>query len=87
MQDFCNEIVEQIKASRDERDLIQVINNSMWLLRKERNSFNEAGYVMNMIVSLRAVLPETSSTRVTNNTKLAIAIFRQLQQERQGHIF
>jgi len=87
MQDFCNEIIEQIKVAPDEKDLIQVINNSMWLLRTERNSFNEAGYVMNMIVSLRAVLAEAPTMRVNNNTKLAIAIFRQLQRERQGHIF
>jgi hypothetical protein len=85
MQDFCNDIIEQIKASPNERDLIQVINNSMWSLRKERNSFNEAAYVMNMIVSLRASLAESSSMPANNNTRLAIAIFSQFQQER--HMF
>jgi len=86
MQDFCNEIIDQIRTAPNEKDLIQVINNSMWLLRTKSNSFNEAGYVMNMIVSLRTVLAETSSSQDDDNSKLAIAIFRQLQRERHSNI-
>jgi hypothetical protein len=41
--------------------------------------------VMNMIVSLRASLAESSSMPANNNTRLAIAIFSQFQQER--HMF
>lgn len=87
MQDFCNNIIDRIKQAENEKDLIQVINDSMWMLRRQRNSFNEAGYIMNMIVSLRSVSDEASSAAVINNTRLAAAIFRQLQREHQGNVF
>lgn len=84
---FCNDIVEEIKSAESEKDLIKVITNSITKLRKVRNSFNETGYVMNMIVTLRAVHPENLPAHTLDNIKLAIAIFRQFQREHPDRVF
>jgi hypothetical protein len=84
---FCTEIVDEIKRAESEKDLIDVITNSMTKLRRVRNSFNEAGFMMNMIVTLRTVQPEHVSARALNNVKLAIAIFRQFQKDNPGNVF
>lgn len=73
--------------AKDEADLIHVISASLSRLRKERNSFNETGYIMNMIVSLRAMSTSDLSTGSVDNIKLATAIFRQLQNQSQQRIF
>lgn len=83
METFCTETITDIKMAKDEADLVHVISASLSRLRKERNSFNEAGYIMNMIVSLRAMNTSDLSTESIDNVKLAIAIFRQLQSESQ----
>lgn len=69
--------------AKDEADLIHVISASLSRLRKERNSFNETGYIMNMIVSLRAMSTSDLSKGSIENIKLATAIFRQLQSQSQ----
>jgi hypothetical protein len=81
MEAFCSEIVAEIKKAKSEAELINVISHSMSQLRKDRNSFNESGYIMNMIVSLRCTKPEDVTTETFNNVNLAIAIFRQFQKE------
>jgi hypothetical protein len=83
MEAFCRETISDIKSARDEADLIHVISSSMSRLRRERNSFNESGYIMNMIVSLRAMKTNDLSTGSVDNINLATAIFRQLQIERR----
>jgi hypothetical protein len=88
MQDFCNEVIEQIKTAQTEHELSQVINNSFRSLRRKRNSFNEAGYMIHMIVSLRAARAEASPTTTSaSNMKLAVAIFQQLQKDRRVQVF
>jgi hypothetical protein len=87
METFCREIVTDITQARDEADLIHVITVSLSRLRKERNSFNETGYIMNMIVSLRAINTNDLSRRSIDNIKLATAIFRQLQRQSRQPIF
>jgi hypothetical protein len=69
--------------AKDEADLIHVISASLSRLRKERNSFNDTGYIMNMIASLRAMNTNDLSTGSIDNIKLATAIFRQLQVKRR----
>ena len=88
MEAFCSEIVAEIKAAQNEAELIKVIGNSMSELRHKQNSFNESGYIMNMIASLRATYPiGDHSTEIIENIKLAIAIFREFQRERKERIF
>jgi hypothetical protein len=88
MEGFCSEIVEEIKAAKNEAELIKVIGNSLSGLRHKQNSFNESGYIMNMIASLRASHPTGDhSTDIIDNIELAIAIFKQFQIERKERIF
>jgi hypothetical protein len=87
METFCRETITDIKMAKDEADLIHVISASLSRLRKERNSFNETGYIMNMIVSLRSMNTGDLSTGSIDNIKLATAIFRQLQTENRQRIF
>jgi hypothetical protein len=87
MDVFCREIVGEIKAARSETELIKVISHSMSQLRIDRNSYNETGYVMNMLVSLRAMDASGLSTETQNNLKLAIAIFREFQKENRERIY
>ena len=84
METFCKETIADIKMAKDEADLIHVISASLSRLRKERNSFNETGYIMNMIASLRAMNTSDLSTASVDNIKLATAIFRQLKIERRS---
>ena len=83
METFCKETITDIKMAKDEADLIHVISASLSRLRKERNSFNERGYIMNMLASLRAMNTSDLSPGSVDNIKLAAAIFRQLQVERR----
>ncbi len=89
MEEFCRETVTDIKTARNEADLVHVISASLSRLRKERNSFNESGYITHMIVSLHASASTTTSLPADSieNIKLACAIFRQLQNERRDRIF
>lgn len=87
MEAFCNEVVTEIKRAESEVELISVIGNSLSRLRKERNSFNERGYIVNMIVSLQAMDTQYVSVEALDNVRLAIAIFRQLQKEIRERIF
>jgi hypothetical protein len=81
MEHYCKEVIDDIKTAKNESELIRVISSSMTQLRKEKKSYNEAGYIMNMIVSLRARDTQDPSMETLNNVQLAIAIFRQLQKE------
>jgi hypothetical protein len=81
METFCRETITDIKMAKDEADLIHVIRASLSRLRKERNSFNETGYIINMIASLRAMNTSDLPTVSVDNIKLATAIFRKLQIE------
>lgn len=88
MEAFCNKVVEEIKAAENELELMRVIGSSMWMLRKQRNSYNESGYILNMIASLRATQPAGEhSARTLEMIGLAIDIFRQLQKDRHERIF
>lgn len=80
MEAFCTEITMEIKSAKSEADLIKVIGHSMSRLRKERHSFNESGYLMNMILSLRNTQSSDLSKESLNNIELAIAIFMQFQK-------
>ena len=86
MEAFCSEIVAEIKAAKNETELIKVISHSMSQLRIDRNSYNETGYIMNMIVSLRTMEASGLSSETQNNLKLAIAIFREFQKENRERI-
>lgn len=86
MEAFCNEIVAEIKAAKNETELIKVIGHSMSQLRRDRNIYNESGYIMNMIVSLRTIEASGSPSDTQNNLRLAIAIFRELQKENRERI-
>jgi hypothetical protein len=81
MEAFCSEIIAEIKVAKSEAELINVLSRSMSQLRKERNSYNESGYIMNMIVSLRSTKQGDVTAETLNNVKLAIAILRQFQKE------
>ncbi|MBA4057377.1 MAG: hypothetical protein C0490_21870 [Marivirga sp.] len=87
MEAFCTEIITEIKAAKSETELIKVIAHSMSVFRKERRSFNESGYLMNMIVTLRTTNPTDLSTGMLDNINLAVAIFTQLQRESRERIF
>lgn len=86
MEIFCNEILTEIKSAKSETELIKVIRGSISQFRTNRNSFNETGYIMNMIASLRTSEQEILSSQILNNVKLAIAIFGQLQKENRERI-
>lgn len=86
MEAFCSEIVTDIKSAKSEADLIKVIGGSMARLRKERHSFNESGYLMNIILCLRNTNPQNLSKEALNNIQLAIAIFMQFQRETSDRI-
>lgn len=76
----------EIKSASSEADLIKVIGNSMSQFRKKRNSFNESGYILNMIVALRSVNADGLSADTLDNIRLAAAIFTQFQQETRDRI-
>jgi len=86
MEAFCNEIVAEIKAAKNETELIKVIGHSMSQLRRDRNSYNETGYIMNMIVSLGTMEASGSPSDTQSNLRLAIAIFRELQKDNRERI-
>lgn len=79
MVNFCDQIVREIKASKNEAELIKIISSSLHRLQSSGNH-NEEGYIMKMIVSLRALSVEGLPAETLNNVKLATAIFRQFQQ-------
>lgn len=81
MKTFCSEVTGEIKAAKGELDVIKVIGNSMYRLRKERTSFNESMYLMNIILNLTTIHPNEVSDATLDNVKLAIAIFRKFQKE------
>jgi hypothetical protein len=81
MEAFCREIVSEIRTAKNEKDLIWVIGNSLSLLRRERKSYNEEGYIMNMIASLRATDISDTAARSNDNIRLAIRIFKQFQEK------
>lgn len=87
MVSFCNEVINEIKSASDETALVGVIRNSMARFRHERNSFNDEGYIINMIVSLKSSEREPLPSTSLNNIKIAIAIFRKFQQETPSRIF
>ena len=80
MKTFCNEVVADIKAAKNEAELIKVISYSMSRIRQDKNPNNEFSYITDIIGALRdidlAVAPQTP-----NNIKLAIAILRQFLKE------
>lgn len=80
MKAFCNEVVADIRAARNEAELIKVISYSMSRIRHDKNPNSEFAYITDIIGALRnielAVAPETP-----NNIKLAIAILRQFLKE------
>jgi hypothetical protein len=86
MEIFCREMVTKIKSVKSEAELIKVVSGSMSEFRANRNSFNETGYIMNMIAFLRTIEQEPHSIQTLNNVKLAIAAFRQLQKENRERI-
>lgn len=87
MEAFCNEIVAEIKAAKNETELIKVISHSMSQLRIDRNSYNETDYIMNMVVSLGTMEASSLPSEIQNNLKLAIAIFREFQKENRERIY
>ena len=86
MEAFCKDTIMDIRTANNEEDLIHVISGSLSRWRRERNSFNESGYIMNMIVSLRAIKTNDLPTDSVDNIKLATAIFRKLQAENRERI-
>jgi hypothetical protein len=88
MEAFCGEIIAEIKTAKSEKEVIKVISSSMSQLRMKRNSFNESGFILNMIAALSANhRTGANSNETTENVKLAIEIFGQFQKERRGRIF
>lgn len=86
MVSFCEEILREIKTAENEAALIKVIGNSLQMLQ-ERGNYNEDGYIMNMVVSLRALHTEELSIEALNNVTLATAIFRQFQKGKSVRLF
>jgi len=86
METFCREMVSEIKTAPNERDLIRIIGNSMHRLRIEKNSFNESGYIINMIAALRTATPMDTTSQTFDNIRPAIEIFRQFQRSNPGRI-
>jgi hypothetical protein len=87
MENYCKEVIDEIETAKNESELIHVISSSMTQLRKEKKSYNEAGYIMNMIASLRARHGQNILMGTLNNIQLAIAIFRQLQKENRERVW
>jgi hypothetical protein len=88
MEAFCGEIISEIKTAKSEKEVITVIASSMSQLRRKRNSFNESGFILNMIAALSAnQRTEADSNEPAQNVKLAIDIFGQFQKEGRGRIF
>ena len=86
METFCKEVVAEIKAAKDESELINIISYSMSRLRGKQNSNSEFGYLLSIIASLRDIDITGLSVQTQNNLKLAIAIFRQFQKENSQRI-
>jgi len=87
MENYCKEVIDEIKTAKSESELIRVISSSMTQLRKDKKSYNEAGYIMNMLASLRTKDTRDPSMETRDNVQLAIAIFRQLQKENPGRVW
>ena len=86
METFCNEIVTEIRAAKNEGELIKIISYSMSRLRGTRNSNDEFSYLISIIASLRSLDLTGLSMETQNNIRLAIAIFRQFQKENSERI-
>ena len=78
MQTFCDDIVADIKAAKNEGEVIKAISYAMSRIRRDRN--NEFNYLMNVITSLRNIDPAAISGEAQLNVKLAIAIFTQFHK-------
>ena len=87
MEDFSNDVIANIKSANDEAELIRVINDSMWHLRKQRKSVDESRYLLHLIVCLSATDTNDLRPSTANNIKLAMTIFKQFQKENPASIF
>ena len=86
MVDFCNKILDQILNIEDEKELGNLIDDSLLRFRNEKNAGHEGTFIMNMIVMLRIISPPTLEIRRIEIIKQALKHFRELQRENKERI-
>ena len=74
---FCDRMISEIKSASTETELKEIVDNSFSRLRAINNSYNEASYVVRMMVTLRVARLEETADRASKNIKIAIEIFKQ----------
>jgi hypothetical protein len=80
MKTFCNEVVADIRAAKNEAELIKVISYSMSRIRQDKNPEHEFRYINDIIGALRDI-EMAAAQESPNSIKLAIAILRQFLKE------
>lgn len=75
MVEYCNTVIENIKAAQTETNLAEIIETSA--REFEAGSATHRGtYVINMIVSLRAIKAKPQTEKELNNIDRAIEIYK-----------
>ena len=82
MVSFSNGVINEIKRASTETELKTIVENSFSQL-KEKQIFNESGYIMNMIVSLRSINTEGLSPEIIHNVNVGIVLFREYRRKRE----
>jgi len=82
MVSFSDGVINEIKRASAETELRNIVENSFSRLR-EKQIFNESGYIMNMIVSLRSINTEGLSPEIIRNVNVGIVLFREYRRKRE----
>jgi len=70
-------MISEIKSASTETELKEIVNNSFSRLRAINNSYNEASYIVRMLVWLRVAGLGENTDCESKNIKVAMEIFKQ----------
>jgi hypothetical protein len=88
MVDFSYEIINQIKAASDRKQVTLIIERSLETLAGKNGIFSsKRRYMMNMVMALRYVKAEGLNTKASANVNHAIEVFEALRKRSYSHLF
>jgi hypothetical protein len=79
MVQFCDGVTQNILKASNFKSVKEVIQNSFVAFREKKNSYNEATFVINMIVTLQAAKPQAMTIPEVDNLFHAIKLFKEHQ--------
>jgi hypothetical protein len=83
---FSEKVIREIKCAVTEKELREIINNSLSGLRT-KNLYNEGNYTMYMILSLQAAKAEPLTPDVLRNLNIAIEMFWEYRRQNPEPLF